>query len=99
VKPASKNILQAQRDSRDAGYLTLPASIFQKKSKKGGMFFNPEKHHTKHHDLPRIHHNFTTIYHHKTPQNPQNPLQKPPRYPSQLFSAPKRKVVETCSYP
>jgi hypothetical protein len=34
-----------------------------------------------------IHHNFTTIYHHKTHQIPQNPLQKPPRYPSQLFSA------------
>ena len=38
------------------------------------MFFHPEKHHTMHHDLPRIHHNFTTIYHPKTHQNPQNPL-------------------------
>jgi hypothetical protein len=44
------------------------------KSGKSGMFFGPEKHHTKHHDSPRIHHNFTTIYHHKTLQNPQNPL-------------------------
>jgi hypothetical protein len=44
------------------------------KFEKSGMFFNPEKHLAIHHDLPRIHHNFTTIYHHKTPQNPQNPL-------------------------
>jgi hypothetical protein len=99
VKPASKKILQAQRDSRDAGYLTLPASIFQKKSKKGGMFFNPEKHHTKHHDLPRIHHTsprFTITKHPKIRKTPcKNHLDTPPNF----FPRHKRKVVETCSYP
>jgi hypothetical protein len=40
------------------------------------MFSTPEKWSLTHHVLPRIHHKFTTIYHHAAPQNPQNPLQK-----------------------
>jgi hypothetical protein len=34
---------------------------------------------------PRIHHNFTTIYHPKTHQDPQNPLQNYPFAPSNFF--------------
>jgi hypothetical protein len=63
------------------------------------MFFHPEKHHTMHHDLPRIHHNFTTIYHPKTHQNPQNPRKNHLDTPPNFFPRPNRKVVETCSYP
>src|SRR5260370_5608366 len=63
--------------------------IFRKTSQKSEMFFdsrNTTQNTTIYH---AIHHNFTTIDHHKSHQNLQNPLQKQPRYPSQFFSAPK----------
>jgi hypothetical protein len=60
-------------------------NYFLKISHKEWRAFSSKKHHTKHHDSPQIHHNFTTIYHPKTHQNPQNPLQNYPFAPSNFF--------------
>jgi len=50
----------------------------ENKVKNSGMFLDAEKRPSTHHELPAIHHNFTT----KTPQRntvfSQNPLQKRP---------------------
>jgi len=50
----------------------------QNKVQNSGTFLDAKKHPSTHHDLPRIHHNFTT----KTPQQKhhfsKNPLKKRP---------------------
>jgi hypothetical protein len=40
-----------------------------------GAIFEAEKRPSIHHVCHAFHHNFTTIYHHAAPQNPQKPLQ------------------------
>jgi hypothetical protein len=73
--------------------------IFRKIIEKLAYFSTTGNHHTLHHDSPRIHHNFTTIYHAKNTVEIAKRLQKPSRYPAELFSAPNGKLVETCNYP
>jgi hypothetical protein len=48
------------------------------KVEKVGVFFSAEKSPQNHHDLPSIHHKFTTNNHAKTRTFLENPLQKRP---------------------
>jgi len=50
------------------------AAFFSKIHKKVACFSTPKNTTQNTTIYHAIHHNFTTIYHHKTHQNPQNPL-------------------------
>src|ERR1700678_1931349 len=55
--------------------------------RKGGIFFSTKKCPSKPHVFDAIHHKFTTIYHHETPQKLKKPLQNrlsapPKKYPA-----------------
>jgi hypothetical protein len=67
----------------------LPRHLRQKYISKERKILDRKKVSSKHHDLPRnspqLHHNFTTIYHHETPQIRQNPPQKRPSTTKTIF--------------
>ncbi len=50
--------------------------IFHRNISKSGMFSAPAKRPPKHHNLPAIHHKFTTKNHHKITRFLKNPLKK-----------------------
>jgi hypothetical protein len=60
--------------------------IRKNKVEKIGKFLGAKKHHTKHHVHHAFHHKLTTLLPSQNTIKSQNPLQKPPFFPSKYFS-------------
>jgi hypothetical protein len=78
-------------------YSQIPKTgITKNKAERVGMFSPPKKHQTKHHIYHTFHHKLTTFLPPQNAQKSQNPLQKPPFPPLNIFPP---KQVLTLTFP
>jgi hypothetical protein len=80
--------LSSFREARGSAVAVIPETgkIPKNKVEKVGVFSQPKKHHTKHHNYHAFHHRLTTFLPPQNTQKSQNPLQKHPLPRQNIFS-------------